>query len=96
MAFLFHLAFLEGTNRERFADFLTQTRFNGDPEEGVVFIYDSASAHNNPPISAPNTELRELPPCSPFLNIVEEAISTLKAEVKADMSRPDIQYMIGD
>lgn len=93
---VFHTAFLGGMNRERFADFLTQTRLNADPEEEVVFIYDGAPAHNDPPIPAPNTELRKLPPYSPFLNIVEQAISALKAGVKADISRPDIQRMMGD
>ena len=29
-----------------------------------------------------------LPPYSPFLNIVEQAISSLKAAIKTDISRP--------
>ena len=32
-----------------------------------------------------------LPPYSPFLNIVEQAISVLKAAIKADISQPTIQ-----
>ena len=32
-----------------------------------------------------------LPPYSPFLNIVENAISALKAAIKNDISRPEIQ-----
>ena len=32
----------------------------------------------------------------PFLNIVEQAISALKAAIKADISRPDIQVTIDD
>ena len=32
-----------------------------------------------------------LPPYSPFLNIVEQAISALKAAIKADISRPEVQ-----
>ena len=83
-------------NRERFADFLTQTRLNLDADEEVIFIYDGAPAHNNPPVPAPNTELRKLPPYSPFLNIVEQAISPLKAAIKADISRPEIQRLMGD
>ena len=35
-----------------------------------------------------------LPPYSPFLNIVEQAISALKAAIKADISRADIQATI--
>ena len=35
----------------------------------------------------PNSELKKLPPYSPFLNIVKQAISALKAAIKADISR---------
>ena len=37
------------------------------------------------------TELKMVPPYSPFLNIGEQAISCLKAAIKADISRPEIQ-----
>ena len=84
------------SHSERFADFLTQTRLNVDPEEDVIFIYDVAPAHNNPSIPAANTELKKLPPYSPFVNIVEQAISALKAAIKADISRPEIQLLMGD
>ena len=62
-----------------------------DPNEHVIFIYDGAPAHNNPAIPGPNSELKKLPPYSPFLNIVEQAISALKAAIKADISRPEQQ-----
>ena len=39
----------------------------------MIFIYDGAPAHNNPAIPGPNSELKKLPPYSPFLNIVEQA-----------------------
>ena len=35
-----------------------------------------------------------LPPYSPFVNIVEQAISSLKAAIKADISRPEIQRLM--
>ena len=54
-------------------------------------MYDEAPAHRNPVIPAPNTDLKMFPPYSPFLNIVEQAISCLKAAIKADISRPKIQ-----
>jgi hypothetical protein len=60
--------------------------------ERVIFIYDCAPAHSN--LENPddeNTELRKSPPYSPFLNIVKQAISALKAAIKADISRPVIQ-----
>ena len=88
---VFHSAIIGGTNAQKFADFLAQTRLNLDPDEQVVFIYDIAPAHHNPGNPGPNTELKKLPPYSPFLNIVEQAISSLKAAIKANISRPGIQ-----
>ena len=37
------------------------------------------------------TELKKLPPYSPFPNIVEQSISRLKAAIKGDISRPEVQ-----
>ena len=48
------------------------------------------------PIPGPNSELRKLPPYSPFLNIVQQAVSALKAAIKADISRPEIQVQMDD
>ena len=75
----------------RFNDFLAQTRQNLDPDEEVIFIYDGAPAHRNPAIPATNTELEMPPAYSPLLNIVEQAISSLKEAIKGDVTRPDIQ-----
>ena len=88
---VFHSAIIGGMNAQKFADFLTQTRLHLDPDEQVVFIYEGAPAHYNPGNPGPNTELEKLPSYSPFLNIVEQAISSLKAAIKADISRPEIQ-----
>ncbi|XP_068701076.1 uncharacterized protein [Montipora foliosa] len=93
---VFHSACIGGMNAQRFDDFLAQTRLNLDPDEHVIFIYDGAPAHNNPAIPGPNTELKKLPPYSPFLNIVEQAISSLKAVIKADISRPEIQEQMNN
>ena len=93
---VFNSAILGGINAERFNDFLTQARLNLDPDEQVVFIYDGAPAHRRAVNPGPNTELKMLPPYSPFLNIVEQAISSLKAAIKADISRPEIQAQIDD
>ena len=93
---VFHSAVIGGMNARRFDDFLVQTRLNLDPNEHVIFIYDGAPAHNNPAIPGPNTELKKLPPYSPFLNIVEQAISSLKAAIKADISRPEIQEQMNN
>ena len=91
---VFHSAVIGGMNAQRFDDFLAQTRLNLDPDEHVIFIYDGAPAHNNPAIPGPNTELKKLPPYNSFLTIVEQAISSLKAAIKTDISRPEIQEQI--
>ncbi|XP_032240876.2 uncharacterized protein LOC116619803 [Nematostella vectensis] len=93
---VFHSAIIGGMNAQRFSDFLTQAILNLDPDEMVIFIYDGAPPHRNPAILGPNTELKMLPPYSPFLNIVEQAISSLKAAIKADISRPEVQAQMGD
>ena len=86
-----HSAIIGGMNAERFSEFLAQARLNLDPNELVVFIYDGAPALRRPNQLGPNAELKILPPYSPFLNIVEQAISALKAAIKADISRPEVQ-----
>ena len=88
---VFSSAFVGGMNTARFDNFLTQARTNLDPEESVIFVCDGTPAHRNPTVPAPNTELKILLPYSPYLNIVEQAISCLKAAIKADISRPEIQ-----
>ena len=77
-------------------DVLAQTSQNLDPDEEVIFIYDGAPAHRNPAIPTANTELETLPAYSPFLNMVEQAISSLKAAIKGDGSRPKIQVRMDD
>ena len=66
--------------------FLVQTRLNLDPDEEVIFIYDGAPAHQNPGIPGANAELEMFPAYSPFLSIVEQAISSLKEAMKGDVS----------
>ena len=48
------------------------------------------------PFPDPNSELRKLPPYSPFLNIVEQAVSALKAAIKVDISCPEIQVQMNN
>ena len=93
---VFSSAFVGGMNAAPFDNFLTQARTNLDPEESVIFVFDGAPAHRNPTVPASNTELKMLPPYNPFLNIVEQAISCLKAAIKADISRLEIQRRLYD
>ena len=81
-----------GMNAQRFSDFLREARERLNVDEHVVFIFYGAPAHRNPENPHENTELRMLPPYSQFLNIVEQAISALKAGIKADISRPEIHH----
>ena len=76
--------------------FALTTSQNLDPDEEVIFIYEGTSAHRNPAIPAANSELEMLPVCSPLLNIVEQAISSLKVAIKGDVSRPEIQAWMDD
>ena len=63
---VFSSAFVGGMNAARFDNFLTQARTNLDPDESIIFVYDGAPAHRNPTVPAPNTELKMIPPYSPF------------------------------
>ena len=92
---VFHFAYIGEMNVLRFNAFLAQTMQNLDPNEEVIFIYGGAPARN-PAIPVANTELEMLSAYSPFLNIVEQAISSLKAAIKGDISRPEIQSQIVD
>ena len=91
-----HQAIVGGINAARFNEFLRQARQQLNPDEHVVFILEGASAYRSPDNPGENTELKMLPPYSPFLNIVEQAISSLMAATKTDVSRPEIQTEMGN
>ena len=69
---------------------------NLERDEHFPSVYDGAPAHHNPGIPGHNTKLKKLLPYSPFLNIVQQAISTLKSAIKADISRPEIQEQMNN
>ena len=89
--FVPHSAIVGSMNAPRFNEFLTQARQRLNPDEHVVFIYDGAPAHRSADNPGETTELKMLVPHSPFLNIVEQAISSFKVAIKTDVSRPEIQ-----
>lgn len=74
-ALIFHVVFLGGMTGQRQDKISTQTN--------IWF------SHNNPAITGPKSELKKLPPYGPFLNIMEQAISALKAAFTADISYPE-------
>lgn len=91
-----HSAQIGGMNGQLFNDFLVQTHQRLPPNDQVYFIYDNAPAHRNANSPGANCEMKPLPAYSPFLNIVEQAISCLKAAIKAHLSRPEQQRAMGD
>lgn len=90
---VYHLIQIGGTNRDRFQLYLNECVQNVAGNE-TVFIYDGAPRGAESP--AENISLRMLPPYSPFLDIVENAISALKAAIKNNISRREIQLEINN
>ncbi len=79
--------------RESFTEFLTGTATHLDENE-THFRW--APAHRRPEQPRDNANLRILPLYSLFLNIVEQAISCLKASIKEYISRPAMQERFVD
>ena len=92
---VFHSAAIGGMNARQFDDFLAQTRLNLDPDEHVILIYDGEPAHKKFQVPTQNLKSYHLT-YSPFLNIVEPAISSLKTAIKADISGPEIQEQMNN
>ena len=90
-----HSVHIRGTNEARFQAFLQECAENL-PENETTIIFDGAPPHRPAQTPAEHIALRILPPYSPFLNIVENAISALKAAIKADISRPMVQRQMND
>ena len=82
--------------KESFTEFLTGTATHLDENETHYLIFNGAPAHRRPEQPRDNANLRILPPYSLFLNIVEQAISCLKASIKAYISRPAVQERFAD
>ena len=81
---------------ELFNEFLRNTNEQLDENHTHYLIFDGAPAHRGATSPSNNTELKILPLYSPFLNPVEQAISCLKANIKADITRPLFQNQIND
>ena len=79
-----------------FNEFLVQTAEELNEEETHYLIFDGAPCHRGAENPTDDIVTRILPPYSPFLNPVEQAISCLKANIKADILRPLIQNQIND
>jgi hypothetical protein len=85
-----------GMTRELFTEFLNNTALHLNDEETHYLIYDGAPAHRGAADPTDDNHVKMLPPYSPFLNPVEQAISCIKANIKADISRPRMQLRMND
>ena len=93
---MFHSAYIGEMNAPRLNHFAAYTRQNLYPDEKIIFIDDGVRAHRDPANTMANTELEMLLAYSLFLNIAEQAISSLKTTIKGDVSRPKIQAQMDD
>lgn len=96
---IFHEIFEGGMTRERFHSMLST--ISADNEGPLVFICDNASSHSGanllPEEGGPNLRAEHrcvyLPPYSPFLNIVENAISAFKWSLKNSLEEVRSQLL---
>ena len=85
-----------GMNGESFNNFLMNISQHLDAHELHNLIFDGAPAHRRAEVPNENANVKMLPPYSPFLNIVEQAISCLKANIKADLLSPELRNLMDD
>ena len=85
---VFHSAYLGGMNAVRYSDFLVH--WEGLTWTPMKQSYSYMTARERTIIQG-----TQVPTYSLFLNIVEQAISALKAAFKTDISRPEVQARIG-
>ena len=90
---LFHSIHFGGMTRNLSKNFLVNTSAVLDENAYHCIIFDGAPCHkkSGSAMSEKYTETIFLPSYSPFLNHVEQATSCLKADIKADIARPEIQ-----
>lgn len=90
-----HNSFTGGQTQQRFSDFLMELAVLVD--EPFVVIFDNASSHERiPGFPRADQSHKHLPPYSPFLNPVENAISCLKAEIKRQLAIPENRNRFDD
>ena len=83
---VYYTARIGGMNRQLFNDFLGDVGRRVNPDNQTFLVFDNAPAHRNANCPRGRIEIKMLPSYSPFLNTVEQAISALKAAIKADIS----------
>ena len=85
---IFHTLQDRGMTAEKFIEFLEAVSARSSPDSALLF--DNAAAHRRAltergPRLQPQQIVKAIPPYSPMLNIVENAISTFKAALKRDL-----------
>ena len=89
-----HIIQMGGMNGESFNNFLMNISEHLDAHGIHNLIFDGAPLQRIAE-RRPQTRTR-MSKCTPFLNIVEQAISCVKANIKADLSSPQLQNLMGD
>ena len=87
-----HDLFEGGMTGQRFVNYLQQLS-NENANRNIVYIFDNAPSHRQAhndvdhggPVLLAGQEVHALPPYSPFLNPVEQAISAFKAMLKRQL-----------
>ena len=93
---IYHKIQSGGMTGALFNELLENTNEHLDEHATHYLIFDGAPAHRRAAPPAENTHVKVLPPYTPFLNPVEQAISCLKAHIKADITRPLFQNQMND
>ena len=83
-----------GMTREIFSGFLSEISALIGEENPCSLIFDNARSHQNVQDPAPGHECVFLPPYSPQLNPIELAFSTIKAEIKRQLSVRQDEFAI--
>ena len=93
-----HIIQMGGMNGESFNNFLINISQHLDVHGIHNLIFDGASAHFRAEATIANENPNEkmLPPYSPFLYKVDQTIRCLKANIKPDLSSPELQNLMGD
>ena len=80
---VYHTARIGGMNRQLFNDLLGEVGRRVNPDNQTFLVFDNAPAYRNADCPRGRIKIKMLPPPhSPFLNIVEQAISALKAAIQ--------------
>ena len=93
---IYHKIQSGGMTGARFNEFLENTNEHLDENETHYLIFDGAPAHRRAAPPAENTQVKVLPPYSPFLNPVEQAISCSRIRLMTEMQHEMLKFPWGN